>query len=198
MLVMMMGLMLVCFVGAGFLAWLAIRTELPAPPALAGGVASERRNVQAFVSERPDAGMSMQEARELQDDVMSRMVDEDSVSARINQAARLMTAGMYVEAIDAYTAVGEDFPEELGEAQGQIGAAYFFLGEYETALHYYQLAKINGADHDMMDDNIAEVLEYLPDHVHVSHEEDEFDGESFDDDEGDDDDDDAWGGGEDE
>lgn len=85
----------------------------------------------------------------------------DDVSSRLNAAARLMTSRKFDEAIAAYDKIGVDFPDEAGTALGQIGAAYFFKGNFERAIAAYVTARDHGADAGMMDDNIWEACEAL-------------------------------------
>lgn len=89
------------------------------------------------------------------------VADGADVDSKINAAAGLMTTGQFAECIEAYRVIAEQHPEKLGICEAQIGAAYYFLGDYQTAIRYYQQAKGHGANPDHMDDNIAEAREAL-------------------------------------
>ncbi|MEM9030211.1 MAG: hypothetical protein AAGC70_17755 [Pseudomonadota bacterium] len=118
---------------------------------------TETTSASVFVSDQPGQGVSLDEAAKLQAAVMENISDAGlPVSQKINAAAHLMTSGAFRECIAAYEDIARQHPEELGECEGQIGAAYFFLGEYETAITYYKQALANGADASMMQDNIEE------------------------------------------
>jgi hypothetical protein len=73
----------------------------------------------------------------------------------------LLATQKFDEAIAAYEAIAADFPHRRGDAESQIGAAYYFKGDYIRAIELYVAARENGADSDMMDDNIWEAVETL-------------------------------------
>jgi hypothetical protein len=104
----------------------------------------------------PDAsaldGMQARQA-----ELQASMVTDDAGTA-INAAARLLVGKKFREAIVAYTSIGKRYPVQRGVCEGQIGAAHFFLGEYENALAHYMAAKQLGEDAAMMDENINEAL----------------------------------------
>ncbi|MBZ4283831.1 hypothetical protein LAJ55_13555, partial [Streptococcus pneumoniae] len=79
---------------------------------------------------------------------------QNDKNKEFNSAANFMLEQMYDECIEAYQLLQEKYPSELGTCQAQIGAAYFFKDEFEKAISYYILAKENGADEGMMDDNV--------------------------------------------
>jgi tetratricopeptide (TPR) repeat protein len=86
------------------------------------------------------------------------MNDEDQA---INFAARLLDNKQYKEAIAYFSAIAIQFPQEQGLCESQIGAAYYFLGDYAKAIEYYVQARDNGMNADMMDDNIWEACETI-------------------------------------
>lgn len=129
---------------------------------LGKGAGDETGSVQAFVAGGGSKkGMSMEQARELQTRLLSTVTTEADVSRKINAAAQLMTAGLYQAAAEAYAAIAQRHPEKLATCESQIGAAQFFLGQYQEAIRYYELARQHGADAGMMDDNIREAREAL-------------------------------------
>jgi hypothetical protein len=77
-------------------------------------------------------------------------------SQAINAAAALLLDKRYEEAIAAYRAVAEAYPEERGTAFSQIGAACYFLGRYAEAIQWYEQAAANGASPEQMRENIEE------------------------------------------
>lgn len=188
-------LLFVGFAGAAALAFLAIRMDQPLAPALPEGGQSAR--VSAFVSDS-DRGVSMADAREMQEEALAVMTSSDDLSDQLNAAAQLMTGGFYEESMDAYLHIAAHYPEEAGLCYSQVGAALYFLGRYDEAISYYQSAISYGADPGMMQDNIDEAVAALQS-MDV-HDDDDYPAE---DDYGDDEDDDEgdenlWGGGEEE
>ncbi len=77
----------------------------------------------------------------------------------VNAAAKKLVARDFDGAIAAYEDVAQRFPHRGGDAHGQIGAAYFFKGDFDRALQHYRHALSLGAPADMMQDNIREAEE---------------------------------------
>ena len=50
---------------------------------------------------------------------------------------------------------------QRGDAESQIGAAHYFLGDFHKAIEFYVAARTHGADESMMDDNLWEACEAL-------------------------------------
>jgi TolA-binding protein len=88
-------------------------------------------------------------------------VTTNSESDAINAAAGLMLDRKYAEAIIAYQDVIARFPSRRGTAESQIGAAHYFLGDFQKAIEFYVAAREHGEDASMMDDNIWEATEAL-------------------------------------
>lgn len=107
----------------------------------------------------PD-GMSLEEARALQDKLLAGM-STSPLDDKINAAARLMLEGRHEDCMQAYAAIAAEHPEKRATAEGQIGACQFFLGNFEQAIAHYEKAKELGEDAGMMDDNIQEAQEEL-------------------------------------
>lgn len=105
-------------------------------------------------------GLSSEEALELQEHFQSILVSDDK-HGKLNAVHKMLAAGMYEECIAAYITLAEEYPDEKGDCFGQIGAAYYFLGDFEKAISFYSEAKEHGADEWMMDENIKEAQEAL-------------------------------------
>jgi tetratricopeptide (TPR) repeat protein len=116
-------------------------------------------SVSAFIG-APGKGISREEAQRLQAVFLDHLTASDD-SAAINAAAKLLVGGHYQEAIAAYTRIGEKWPERRDDCESQIGAAHFFLGEYEVAIQHYEEARKLGADPSMMEDNIVEARDAI-------------------------------------
>jgi hypothetical protein len=85
----------------------------------------------------------------------------DNETAEANYASGLMLDRKYAECIAAYEALAAKYPERRGDADSQIGAAHYFLGDFHKAIEFYVSARKNGADESMMDDNLWEACEAL-------------------------------------
>lgn len=88
-------------------------------------------------------------------------VAQDDESALMREASKLMTGSRFAEAVEAYAALAEKYPAKKGLYESQVGAGYYFLGEYAKAIDAYTSALHNGGDKNMMDDNIWEAAEAL-------------------------------------
>lgn len=121
---------------------------------------SKKNEQMGFVSDNKQKGMSFEEANALRDSFLSIMSQDDR-SKQFNAAAGMLLKKAYDPCIEAYTLLGEKYPDELGLCESQIGAAYYFKEEYEKAVEYYVAAMNHGSDASMMDDNIWEAYEVL-------------------------------------
>jgi TolA-binding protein len=88
-------------------------------------------------------------------------VSQNPENYAFNFASQLMLNGQYKECIAYYSAIAEQYPQKQGLCESQIGAAYYFLGNYVEAIEYYLQARDNGMNPDMMDDNIWEACETI-------------------------------------
>lgn len=89
----------------------------------------------------------------------ARAVVEHESTRRINDAARLLVNGLFDEAIKSWLDIAEAWPVQEGLAWSQVGAAFYFKGDYGTAIHYYEKAKTAGQQG--MDANIDEAVEAM-------------------------------------
>lgn len=99
-------------------------------------------------------------AKKVREELLNNFTPTDA-SMEINIAAGLMLDKDFAGSIKAYEQVMEKYPSRKGECLGQIGAAEFFLGNYEKALDKYIEAKNSGEDNEMMEYNIWEVCELM-------------------------------------
>lgn len=86
-----------------------------------------------------------------------RRADEETRA--FNAAAELLLDKRFDECIAAYQALAEWFPRRESDCAAQIGAARYFLGQYDLAIEAYVKARAAGADEELMDDNIWEACE---------------------------------------
>lgn len=112
----------------------------------------------AFISKDSANGISLEEGKKLQEEILSQFSATDSFSKKVNAAAQLFTKGAFKEAAEVYTELAKQHPEEKGLCEGQIGVAHYLLGDYKRAVSHYKEAMANG-DTDMQEDNIFESAE---------------------------------------
>jgi tetratricopeptide (TPR) repeat protein len=86
-------------------------------------------------------------------------VAKNDENEMMRNASKLMTSKKFQESLDLYKKLSENYPDNRGLYESQVGAAYYFLGEYEKAVEYYISAMNNGGNKSMMDDNIWEAAE---------------------------------------
>lgn len=103
---------------------------------------------------------SLQDLDEKNDDFIAKNpIAEDDENEMMRNASKLMTSGKFSESLDLYKKLSENYPNNKGLYESQIGVAYHFLGDYENAVAYYISSLNNGGDKSMMDDNIWEAAE---------------------------------------
>ncbi|MDD3877084.1 MAG: hypothetical protein PHT69_10710 [Bacteroidales bacterium] len=106
--------------------------------------------------------LTLEEADKLNDTFIAKNpIPKDDENSMMRQAAKLMSGQQFEDSIELYTKLAENYPANRGLYQSQIGAAYYFLADYNKAISFYTAALNNGADKGMMDDNIWEATEAL-------------------------------------
>jgi hypothetical protein len=86
-------------------------------------------------------------------------VELDDVAKEFNVASGLMLDRKFPECIAEYERLAAKYPTRAAQCLSQIGAARFFLGEYDAAIFAYVKAREGGEDEEMMDDNLWEACE---------------------------------------
>lgn len=119
----------------------------------------DQAQVWAKVNENDPSSMSHEEAAALQKQAESALTSTEPVEKRMAAAVKLLTAKKYRECIEAYRRIGADHPDRWGDCLANMGAAYFFLGDFEKAISCYTQAMTHGVDEEMMRDNIDEARE---------------------------------------
>ncbi len=106
--------------------------------------------------------VTLEEADEMNKKIIAENPEPaDNEDALMRQASSAMTSGKFEKSVELYQKLANDYPDKKGLYLGQVGAAYFFLNDFNKAIEYYLSAKENGADTDMMDDNIWEASEAI-------------------------------------
>lgn len=123
----------------------------------------ENLSVYALITDKSDtnAGISVEEARALHKQYMKLINETEDSHSKMNYAANLITSGQYELCIKVCEKIMEKHPPERGDCELMIGAALYFLGKYLSAIEHYQYALKNGADPNMVADNIQEAEEAL-------------------------------------
>lgn len=86
-------------------------------------------------------------------------VPENDENALLRQGSSLLTSRDFQGSIQVFQQMVEKFPAKKGLYLSQIGANYYFMGEYQMAIDYYVKGLEAGGDRSMMDDNIWEATE---------------------------------------
>ncbi len=106
--------------------------------------------------------VDFERARTMRRTLLRLLDDRAPIHREFNEATGLLLDKRYHDAIAAFQAYAERFPERRGDSYGSIGAAHFFLGAYEEAIGWYRAAITHGADAQKMQENIAEAEAKLP------------------------------------
>lgn len=103
---------------------------------------------------------SFREAKELQEDLFNTLPQQKEETKETNKAAQLLVNQRFDEAIKAYMDLCEKYSHSRGLFESQIGAAYFFKDDFETAVEYYLKSMEHGYS-DSADYNLWEAYEIL-------------------------------------
>ena len=95
------------------------------------------------------------------EDTVPTALPSSVVGEKMEAAALLMKNQRFGACIEAYQLVSEEHPEEAGTCHGQMGAAYYFLGQYKPAIIHYKRALLLGEDAPMMRENIEEARDAM-------------------------------------
>lgn len=151
--------------------WRSCAVTRRKPPAQAGAASDprvriktqgDRAEVWAQIDDdaSDDAALTMEQARELQVQIQAVAgTGADAAAKKLAAATAMLTGRRYAECIESLRRIGADHPDRWADCLAGMGAAYFFLGEFDKAIACYSQAIKHGADEEMMRDNIAEARE---------------------------------------
>ena len=105
--------------------------------------------------------LTLDEVHQINQEVFYRTQPIDDENELMRKASILMTGGQFQDAIELYLELIKKFPDNKNLYLSQVGAGYYFLGEYEKAIDYYLEALKQGFVREMIDDNIWESCEML-------------------------------------
>ncbi|MFN8285411.1 MAG: hypothetical protein U0V74_01590 [Chitinophagales bacterium] len=106
-------------------------------------------------------GLSFEEAKQAREAFLTMLDTSEPKSKLVNAASGMLLNKNFDGAIEAYQKIAEKYPEAAADCESQIGAAWYFKGDYKKAIEGYVAALNKGADKGMMDDNIWEAAEAL-------------------------------------
>lgn len=90
---------------------------------------------------------------------LSKLLQNNRLNTAINYACQLLTQEHYHQSIDSFEQIMLHAPNQKGLCENQIGAAYFFLDQYDKAIEAYLRSLDYGFDIKMLDYNIWEAAE---------------------------------------
>lgn len=106
--------------------------------------------------------LSLEEGDKIHDELYSKIKTPLSAESDLTKKAiKLLTSGKHAESIEIYMQLINEFPAQKNTYESQVGANYYFLGEFEKAIEYYTLSMQNGFSKSMSDDNIWEAYQAL-------------------------------------
>lgn len=101
--------------------------------------------------------LTLEEGYKMHDELYSKISTPLSGESELTKKAiKLLTSGKHIESIELYKQLIEEYPAQKNTYESQIGANYYFLGEFEKAIEYYTYSMNNGFSESMSDDNIWE------------------------------------------
>lgn len=108
---------------------------------------------------QPDAPSS--EAAGERQKAMERIMRKADFSTKISTADWLLLENNHNGAIALYDRIAVDHPDRIGFCLRSIGAAHYFLGDYETAIEFYEKALGRGEDAEIIAADIAEARDAI-------------------------------------
>ncbi|GAA3652330.1 tetratricopeptide repeat protein [Flavivirga jejuensis] len=96
-----------------------------------------------------------------QDYISKNPKPKNEENALMRQASRMLTSENFNESIELYKKLAENYPQKKGLYLSQIGAAFYFLNDFDKAIEYYLKAKNEGVDSYMIDNNIWETCKAI-------------------------------------
>ncbi|GAA3649446.1 tetratricopeptide repeat protein [Flavivirga jejuensis] len=106
--------------------------------------------------------MTLDEANAKNQDFITKNPEpKDDENSLMRQASNMLTNRKFDESIEFYKRLAENYPENKGLYLSQVGVGFYFLNDFDKAIEYYLKAKNEGADSNMMDDNIWEACEAI-------------------------------------
>lgn len=101
--------------------------------------------------------LTLEEGDKMHDELYSNISKPLSTESELTKSAiKLLTSGKHTASIEVYKQLINEYPAQRDTYESQIGANYYFLGEFENAIEYYTLSMQHGFNKSMSDDNIWE------------------------------------------
>ncbi|BDS15209.1 tetratricopeptide repeat protein [Aureispira anguillae] len=112
----------------------------------------------ANITQEKERSFSPQEIETIEHKVIT-LLNAKGEKAAINHACQLLKTGAYLQAVYAFQKIMDLLPAQKGLCENQIGAAYFFLHQYQDAFNHYLLSLEYNFDTKMLDYNLWEAAE---------------------------------------
>ena len=101
--------------------------------------------------------LTLEEGNKIHDELYSKISSPLSNESELTKKAiKLLTSGKHADSIELYKQLIHEYPNQKDTYESQIGANYYFLGEFEKAIEYYTISMNSGFSKSMSDDNIWE------------------------------------------
>lgn len=104
------------------------------------------------------ANVSKAEMDEIHE-ALKTALEEGAATEAINYACSFLAKGSYENAIIGFETIATTLPDRAAMCHNQIGAAYFFLGNYYKAVQHYLRALEKGFDAALLDYNVWEAAQ---------------------------------------
>jgi len=114
--------------------------------------------------------LTIEDGDKMHDELYNNISTSLSTESELTKnAIKLLTSGKHIESIEVYKQLINEYPAQRNTYESQIGANYYFLGEFEKAIEYYTLSINHGFNKSMSDDNIWEACLALYEKIKNKH-----------------------------
>jgi tetratricopeptide (TPR) repeat protein len=96
-----------------------------------------------------------------QREAVARIMESSDFCAKTSVADWLLFEKNHDGAIALYDRIAADHPAETGFCLRSIGTVHYFLGNYETAIDFYQKALAEGEDPEIIAADISEARDAI-------------------------------------
>jgi tetratricopeptide (TPR) repeat protein len=115
----------------------------------------------AFLSGVLQQSAPSSQAASEQRKAVAQIMQSSEFYAKTSVADWLLFEKNHTGAIALYDRIAIDHPEETGFCLRSIGTAHYFLGNYETAIDFYQNALARGEDPEIIAADISEARDAI-------------------------------------
>jgi tetratricopeptide (TPR) repeat protein len=123
--------------------------------------ASSTNDWDAFLSSVLQQSAPSSQVASEQRKTLAQIMQSSDFCAKTSVADWLLFEKNHDGAITLYNRIAVDHPEETGFCLRSIGTAHYFLGDYETAIDFYQKALAGGEDPEIIAADISEARDAI-------------------------------------